>query len=138
MHTRIKLIDTTRCVLFSTRFVPSSRSLESLPLRFSSLFASLPPSLPLSLSPVCNARVSREREVSRKFHFPPCLTSVWCWCVIVDGGLRKIPSEPKSAPVILTTDHADAPEFLASQGHSSHGSPKLRIDIPWIDDNSGA
>uniref|UniRef100_V9I7I7 Inward rectifier potassium channel 4 n=1 Tax=Apis cerana TaxID=7461 RepID=V9I7I7_APICE len=56
-----------------------------------------------------------------------------------DGGLRKIPSEPKSAPVILTTDHqSDAPEFLASQGHSSHGSPKLRIDIPWIDENSGA
>lgn len=57
-----------------------------------------------------------------------------------DGGLRKIPSEPKSAPVILTTDHqSDAPEgFLASQPHSSHGSPKLRIDIPWIDENSGA
>ncbi|EFN84913.1 ATP-sensitive inward rectifier potassium channel 12 [Harpegnathos saltator] len=58
-----------------------------------------------------------------------------------DGGLRRVPSEPKSAPTVLDTlsRAADSTGFhLVHQGHSSSQEPpKLHIDIPSIDDCSG-
>ena len=74
-----------------------------------------------------------------------CLFSSFVFCLnifgagIVDGGsLRKIPSEPKTAPVILGTLNQGgglgAP--LPSQGQA-RGLQKLHIDIPSIDDSPG-
>ncbi|KAK2576339.1 hypothetical protein KPH14_005698 [Odynerus spinipes] len=55
-----------------------------------------------------------------------------------NGSLRKIPSEPKSAPVILNAlSQNEGTGFLVAQGHSSQGPPKLHIDIPSIDDCPG-
>lgn len=57
-----------------------------------------------------------------------------------NGSLRKIPSEPKSAPVILNAlNQNEGTGFLVPQGHSSSQghSPKLHIDIPSIDDCPG-
>lgn len=64
--------------------------------------------------------------------------------VIVDGlSLRKVPSEPRTAPVILSTlSQSDGSGFLIPSGQhglQSQGSssPKLHIDIPLIDDVQG-
>lgn len=66
-----------------------------------------------------------------------CLT-VGAGCVPADGGLRKVPSEPKSVPIVLSAvNQPDAVEFLIPQGQSSQGSSKLHIDIPSIDDCPG-
>ncbi|XP_011641037.1 G protein-activated inward rectifier potassium channel 3 isoform X1 [Pogonomyrmex barbatus] len=52
-----------------------------------------------------------------------------------DGSLKKVPSEPKSAPIILNMlPQADNTDFLIHQERSSQKSSK-HIDIPSIDDS---
>lgn len=67
--------------------------------------------------------------------FVSCLTIFGAG--IVDGvGLRKVSSEPKTAPVILGTmnqGHNGSSLLMAPQ-ESTQGLPKLHIDIPSIDD----
>ncbi|CAL1673652.1 unnamed protein product [Lasius platythorax] len=55
-----------------------------------------------------------------------------------DGDLKKVPSEPRSAPIVLNTLlQADSTDFLIHQSHSSQRPSKLHIDIPSIDDCPG-
>lgn len=52
----------------------------------------------------------------------------------VDGvGLKSIPSESKTAPVIMThTNQSDGGFLIPTHGPQSQGPPKLHIDIPPI------
>ncbi|KAK0096457.1 hypothetical protein PV326_005419 [Microctonus aethiopoides] len=56
------------------------------------------------------------------------------------GLMKKIPSEPRTAPVILTTyNQSDGSGYLIPpQGFGNQGSSKLHLDIPLIDETQDA